>query len=101
MMSLKSDVKIAVLTPQIVLAVIIVQSIYSDLKLPFVITSLTDGKHMPRSKHYVGGAFDIRTNNIGNSTVNSVLKLIRESLTSDFDVVRHSTHIHVEYDPKG
>ena len=62
------------------------------------ITSLRDGTHMAGSFHPHGRAFDLRWP-AGHSTA-SVREAIKTALGDDFDVVTHSTHCHVEFDPK-
>lgn len=63
-----------------------------------VITSGTDGSHMPGSLHYSGLAVDVRLPGILDD---EVVKRLRTRLGKDYDVVIERTHIHVEYDPKG
>jgi len=57
------------------------------------VTAIRDGNHMAGSLHYDGQAFDFlkmgRTKNE-----------IKRAAGAGFDVVQHSTHFHVEYDPK-
>ena len=72
-----------------------------------VITSVCDGRHRQGSKHYTGDAFDLRTwsDNKGTQMTDHfkeyLAKNLRAELGTDYDVVVESTHIHVEYDPKG
>ena len=47
---------------------------------------------MAGSLHYNGNAFDFR---IGGVSVRE----IRRAVGKDFDVIKHTTHFHVEYDP--
>jgi hypothetical protein len=70
-----------------------------------VITSGADGKHSLLSKHYPENnasrlveALDFRTWNVDKDIVAADL---RRKLGPNYDVVIESTHIHVEYDPKG
>jgi hypothetical protein len=57
------------------------------------ITSIRDGNHMPGSLHYDGNAFDVSKGWFSK-------KSLKKVLGKDFDVVEHSTHFHIEYDPK-
>lgn len=68
--------------------------------LLLVITSGTDGTHMKTSKHYLGDALDVRTSNLTNEQIQMVKLNLMGKLGSDYDVIRESDHIHVEYDPK-
>lgn len=58
------------------------------------ITAVRDGNHMPGSFHYIGMAFDFR------KAEGITIEMIRKALGKNYDVVEHSTHFHVEYDPK-
>jgi len=65
------------------------------------ITALRDGKHKVGSKHYQGRAFDCRTRTVEDPMVLArIIREVRATLGSDFDVILHPTHLHVEYDPK-
>jgi len=57
------------------------------------VTSVRDGNHMNGSLHYDGNAFDIGK---------GILSLINVKCYAGvgFDVVEHSTHYHIEWDPK-
>ena len=58
------------------------------------VTAIAEGNHCPGSLHYFYRAFDFRKNGI-------ILNEIKSELGNDFDIIEHSTHFHVEYDPKG
>lgn len=62
-----------------------------------VITCGLDGIHSAGSLHYSGNAVDIRTRHLTDDERRRALDLLRAVLGNDFDVVLHSTHIHVEY----
>ena len=64
------------------------------------VTSLMDGKHMEGSKHYDGEAVDLRTFFFSNAEKRIFKKKVQVGLGDDYDVILHSTHLHVEYDPK-
>jgi hypothetical protein len=59
-----------------------------------MVTAIRDGNHMAGSLHYNGNAFDFRLK--AYMTKPDLKKICGK----DFDVVIHSTHVHVEYDPK-
>lgn len=63
------------------------------------ITSALDGLHSAGSLHYYGLAVDLRIHYFKPEEALAVAADLRECLGHDFDVVLHSTHIHVEYDP--
>jgi hypothetical protein len=63
-----------------------------------VITSGTDGVHSAGSLHYYGYALDFRTRYFDQETKQKLTDTLRKMLGSDYDVIEHSTHIHVEYE---
>ena len=65
-----------------------------------VITSARDGLHSAGSLHYYGLAVDCRTRYFDDITKKAVAAEVKEALGSDYDVILHSTHLHVEYDPE-
>jgi hypothetical protein len=104
-MQFKDDtVSIEGLKPVTALAMLRVEPIIKKYTKPthvgeaYVITSVNDGRHMSKSKHYEGHAFDVRiwwlTDQLGCTGA------IAEKLGPDFDVVLEKDHIHIEYDPK-
>lgn len=78
----------------------VIDQIWKDHGQEAVITAGIDGKHMSGSKHYKGDAIDLRTRYFTELEVISVIGALREKLGNDYDIVLHSTHIHIEYDPK-
>ena len=96
---LKQGVRINGITPEMVIGVIIIMDAiekYGNL----TITACTDGKHMRGSKHYTGNAVDIRTWTIPKEKEREFAGELKGALGTNFDVVLHTTHIHVEYHPK-
>ena len=66
-----------------------------------VVTSGLEGTHSAGSLHYYGLALDFRTRYFDDKqVVEDVYDILSRSLSVNYDVVLHSTHIHVEYDPK-
>jgi hypothetical protein len=68
-----------------------------------VCTAIFDGSHKIGSKHYEGNAFDLRTwKSLYNSNqLQNLIQNLSDNLGPDYDIVLHSTHLHIEYDPKG
>ena len=97
MIALKSDVRVRGLSNEILLAIIIAQSVYADTERAMTITSLTDGDHMAGSLHNCGDAVDLRLPD--RSAPVTMASRLRDALGSSYDVVLEKDHIHVEYDP--
>jgi len=62
-----------------------------------VITSCREGTHMDGSLHYFGKAMDFR---LPSAHMQNKIGKLKQLLGDDFDVVRSTSCIHVEYDPK-
>lgn len=101
---LKEGVRVAGLSPEIVLALQVAFSIwleYGDEDL--IVTSCREGKHSADSKHYKGDAIDLRSKFLGNT--GQRVRALQSCLGPDFDVLweRRDTpdeHIHIEWDEK-
>ena len=65
-----------------------------------VITSARDSLHSAGSLHYYGLAVDLRSRYFSDITKGTVCMRLRETLGNDYDVICHTTHLHVEYQPK-
>lgn len=74
--------------------------IWTDNGKELVITSARDGIHSAGSLHYYGYAVDLRTHYFSENAKRQIAKDLGDHLGSDYDVILHSTHIHVEYDPR-
>jgi hypothetical protein len=102
--NLKHGVRISGVQPEIVLAIMVVESIHDEMGIPFTITSILDGKHGKNSFHYSGKAFDIRTwvddsgTQYDHEFKLEIARRIRNALGEEFDVVVEPTHIHIELD---
>jgi len=100
-LQLKSGVKVAGMRPELVLAMIVAESAYRERGYDCIITSVMDGRHSIKSKHYAGQAFDCRTRHLPDqSAIETVAGAIRKALAPHYDVIIESDHIHVEFDPK-
>ncbi len=99
-MILKKGVSVKQLSPQIVVAIVVADSVYKEFGKELVITSVCDGRHRKASLHYSGNAIDLRTRYFGRATAIKVAQALVDKLTIDYDVVLEDDHIHIEYDPK-
>ena len=97
---IKKGVKITGLQPEILLAIIEAREVYRELDAELIITSLLDGKHMPKSFHYKGLAVDLRTRHLSNKDKMIATARLRLMLGPNYDIVLEKTHLHIEFDPK-
>lgn len=74
------------------------QQFFDKVEKEFVITSARDGIHSAGSYHYYGYAVDFRTRDLTPNEVQDLYLWMKSKLSIDYDVVVHSTHMHVEYD---
>ena len=98
MIHIKKGVRIHGIKPEIVLALVIADQVYTALGHELVITSVIDGAHSRASIHYTGGAVDLRLP--GDDGIAARNRIARR-VGGDFDVVLESNHIHIEWQPKG
>lgn len=99
-MRLKPGVSLLGLTPQSVVGMIVVASVYASHGADAVITSGSDGSHKLKSKHYIGNAFDVRTNGLAAEVISAIMNDLVAALPGFF-VLFEGDHIHVQWDPDG
>lgn len=97
-MKLKTGVTIAGLKIEMRRVLIKAEAIWKENGDELVITAGLDGLHSAGSLHYYGYALDLRIRNFNKSIVPGVATKLKNMLGSDYDVILHKTHIHVEYD---
>ncbi len=89
------------LRPEMLFGHSIVIEVFRDLGHETLhITSIRDGQHSKGSRHYIGLAIDYDVIGLDKSDFESIAEEIRARLTTEFDVIVHTGHIHVEFDPK-
>ncbi len=104
-MRFKQGVKFKGVQPEMVLALIRVGSLFDSFKIPFIVTSISDGIHSKNSLHYKGYAVDLRSKHIQTNELKlALLSDIKEALGDEFDVIlehvgKENEHIHIEFDP--
>ena len=100
-MKLKSGIDIVGLRPETLLGMTVVDGLFRLWVEEMTVTSVCDGAgiHARKSLHHVGFAFDCRWPESIESH-DEIVRLLRERLGPQFDVVGESDHIHVEFQPK-
>jgi len=100
LIKIKNGVDVKGLKPETVLAILIAEPIYNKYHSDLVITSVRDGTHRADSRHFRGDAVDFRIKDLDPMDVSEVTVSLSRALGAQFDVVRESDHIHVEFDPE-
>jgi len=98
---IKDGVSLAGLKKEMRIALIEADDIWKQHGQDLWVTEYMGGEHSAGSLHYGGYALDLRTRYFGDSEARVVSAKLREALGGDYDVVLHTTHLHVEFDPKG
>lgn len=101
-MKLKEGINPAGVRPELLLALLVADRIYTKRGQRLVVTSLNDGTHGLTSLHYAGCAADLRTKYFTPEEARDTVDELKTDLGNgpDYDVVLESDHIHVEWQPK-
>lgn len=100
-MKIKEEASLQGLNIKMRPALIVADRIWKTHGQELVITAGTDSEHSAGSLHYYGFAIDCRTRYFSDKEVGFVVRALRTALEQEgYDIVRHKTHIHIEYDPK-
>jgi hypothetical protein len=104
-MRLKAGAKIKGLQPEILLGLMIVYEVMEKYQAEMIVTEVTGGTHMTKSKHYVGQAVDLRSKHLSTEQKRRILEEGKTALGSDFDFIlegegEEQEHFHAEFDPK-
>lgn len=82
-------------------ALLIVDSVFAKYKKKLTITCTGGGDHSPESLHYWGFAFDARIRHLSMILKRKIYEEIQAKFKgTPFQIVFHTTHYHIEYDPK-
>ena len=68
-------------------------------KSALTVTSARGDTHSKYSLHYAGHAVDLRSRDLSEETRNKIIALLKAELGQNFQVMFHSNHIHIEYQP--
>jgi len=99
-MRLKKGVRVGGVSPEISVAIMVVDSIYGTFSRELVITSMCEDTHSERSAHYRGDAFDCRTYYFNDDQKEQLVTNVERALGTDFIVILEEDHLHVQFSPK-
>lgn len=100
-MKLKTGVRPTGVDQGLTIGLMAADGVFSKYRHTMTITSLNDSRHSETSLHYSGAAADLRTRDLPDQeTKQAIRDEIKEALTSDYDVILESDHIHLEYQPR-
>lgn len=102
MLQLKKGVILTGVRSEILFIIYQIQKYFEEHlpKKDFVITSLTDGKHMKGSLHYKGLALDMRSRDFYMKEAGDFFYWFVSNYDKEYDLVVEKDHFHIEYDPK-
>ncbi len=94
-MKIKSGV---IMPDKLVMRIVLIGAniVWNQYKRELVITCGKDGTHSAGSLHYYGYAVDLRTRFWMKKKKRTVFELLQKRLGSDYRIIWHRTHIHVE-----
>ncbi len=73
------------------------KAVWKEYGRKLVVTSGKEGTHSAGSLHYYGYAVDLRTRFWLKKKKLLVFKTLKQRMGTDYRVIWHRTHIHVEY----
>ncbi len=97
-MKIKKGVSIKQIKPEIIIGLMVAETICAKHGVELVVTSGSEGKHGKGSLHFCGFAVDIRTRNLKDEV--QFTQDLRNALNNEFDIVLEGNHVHMEYQPK-
>jgi len=100
-MLLKKGVTLLGIKPELVIGLMVADAVYRMNDEELTVTSITDGKHSRKSRHYLGLAADLRTNNISELMTDVIALQIQQQLPEFFVLLEHKNssneHIHIQF----
>jgi hypothetical protein len=91
--------------PQLLLALTVANEVYAEHGADCIVTSLDDGEHHSRSRHYLGDAVDLRVKHLSSANADEIFDELYHRLLPlgpEFLVLREfrgepQDHIHIQY----
>lgn len=99
MIKFKVGIHTSKITPEVARIMNVANRVYGGLKADAIVTALEDGKHKEGSLHYKCLAADLRIRHVAKGKHENIRSEMARLLGGDYDIVLHSSHLHVEYDP--
>jgi len=98
----KPGTNIVGVKPEMVMGHFVVAKTFDHHSHDCIVTSVTDGKHMTASLHYVGYAMDYRLRHIHVPIWDRIVESLKTNLGPQFDVIlnKKARIVHVEFQPK-
>jgi len=96
-LKLKKGVIVSGVKPEMIVALMIAQAIYAKHGIKFVVTSICDGKHSRRSRHYSGYALDFRIWGMNAAMKTRVTRELQTGLGPEYFVLLEKDHIHIGF----
>ena len=95
----KPGVRLFGLQPEMLWAVDRCVDVWPD-DFDVTVTSARGDKHSRQSRHNTGHAVDLRTRDLNDEQIRSLVLRLKQVLGKQFDVIYEGNHIHIEFDPK-
>ncbi|MBW1812506.1 MAG: hypothetical protein JRJ39_02190 [Deltaproteobacteria bacterium] len=99
-MRLKHSVNPVGLKPEMILALLVVDGVYSGSGSDCILTSINDSFHFETSRHYQGMAIDFRIRHLPAGAAVDISNEISRRLGIHYNVRLESDHIHISYKPR-
>lgn len=100
-MLLKKGVRLLGVKPELLIGLMVADTIYNKNDEELTVTSIVDGKHSRTSKHYLGFGADLRTNDIDEDTVALITAQLKRQLPEFYILLEHkgtqNEHIHMHF----
>lgn len=100
-MLLKRGVTLLGVKPELIIGLMVADTVYPANGEELTVTSITDGRHSKSSRHYIGMAADLRTNDISKLNTDIILMQLREQLPEFYILLENegapNEHIHMQF----
>ena len=96
-MKIKTGVKVSGIQPEMTLALMVIHGILMSHGQELVITSVKEGPHSKRSRHYIGYAVDVRSRDIEPDSIPLVESQMQSALGAEYFVQFERNHFHIQF----